>query len=347
MDTRRTIELRRIRWVELLGKKGLERTMSRQEGLDPPERSLMHRRWEHAPNAPAIHRLATGLSRRPAREIALFRVALALETGQLPLVGQYGYAYFPEAVSDHRLIILHTGENDEDTTPPAPQAALGAGPAAGRSSAEAEGAEAGAPARQCVRSEYHGVGDVIEEDARSLAVYFPQFSPALWDPRLCMWHREGVLQPLRWWPERFGVRMYYEAEPTALPLLCVSPSVPANTPHMWRQVRNGVQFRSLCYTFAPDGTIVRGRSAEDDGSEVLRQGVMWLLRYITWRRFGFWPGEEVGHDPETIERLTRPSDPCPAHSGRRYGECCRPRILTALRRRQALAHGVNPATRVA
>lgn len=127
---------------------------------------------------------------------------------------------------------------------------------------------------------YRSIGEVIMEDTAPLAVYFPQFSPALWDPEIGLWYREGSLRPLRAWPATYIVRMYYQEVPEALPLLCVSPTLHPRAPRMWLNVRNRRRVRSLCYTYAPDGTVVRGRNWDDKGAEVLRQDVMWLLRYI-------------------------------------------------------------------
>ena len=141
--------------------------------------------------------------------------------------------------------------------------------------------------------------------------------------------------------------MFYDSVPEALPLVAVAPALHPHAPHIWSMVRNGQRLRTLCYTFAPDGTIVRGRGADDDGAEVLRQATMWLMRYMVWSHFGFWPGEEVAHDAATVERLTRPADPCPTHTWRTYGECCRPRVLAALRQAASMRDGIAPTARIA
>ena len=314
-------------------------------GLTP---DLIQRDWQRGPNAKAIHQLVGRISEFLPTEVELLRVAVALDAGDLPLVEQGGFADFPPVDTDHRLVTPSTGEfseyTHEDHMGPA---TLGPGTTSRRSRTGSGTAEARASTRGVARRSYRDVGEVIAEDTSPLGLYFPQFSPAIWDPQIQLWYREGWLKPLRWWPTIFGVRMYYHEIPEALPLLCVSPALHHHCPHTWQNVRGGVRFRSLCYTFAPDGTIARGRSRDDNGAEVLRQGVMWLLRYLTWRQFGFWPGEDVAHDARTIERLTKPTDPCPAHNWRRYAECCRPRILAELQAQRERRYGVAPQARVA
>lgn len=327
--------------------------MTRHTSIPTPTRALMLRRWETGPHAKQIRDWAQRMGQLSRTGAELLAVAVALEEGDLPLIEQYGFAQFRPTDSDHRLVSPVPQDHDElareaeSGVPSASTTAVGSGATAGRACAQAAGAEAGAPVRDVSLRGYGSVGEVIAEDSRGLALFFPQFSPPLYDLKLRLWYREGWLQPLRWWPSQFGVRLYYDLVPEALPLVCVAPPFHPNSPHLWQQVRNGVSFRSICYTFAPDGTVVRGRDYDDDAAEVLRQSLMWLLRYIVWLEFGFWPGEDVGHDPTTIERLTRPTDPCPAHSWRRYGECCRPRILDQLRRRDQLRFGVAPGARVA
>jgi hypothetical protein len=320
--------------------------------LPVPQSTLMSREWERGPNAARIlgHALRLGSMEHERRE--LFQMALALETGELPLIEQGGYAVFPAVENDHRLITpRQDGTNaitDPYSAPPSSRsAAVGTRASAGRPTATPAAAEAGPAARGGItRGGLYSLGDVISEDTSPLAIYFPQFSPPLFDRQVGLWYREGWLRPLLGLANSFDVRLYYDVEPLAQPLVVV-PAIGAATPHQWKHTRRGVDFRSLCYTFAPDGTFQRGRSRDDNAAEVLRQAVMWLLRYIIWREFGFWPGEEVGHDPAEIERRTRPSDPCPAHAWRSYGDCCRRHILQVLQRRDDLRFGVNPAARIA
>lgn len=322
-----------------------------------PSVDLIRRDWESGPHAELIRAWSARIPHLAPARRTLLLVGVALETGHLPLIEPYGLAEFRPVTTDHRLLLpaedhhetTHTtATSDPASRPSAPRpSAVGSRTATWGADPGAQGAETGASARQQLIRGYRSVGDVITEDAAPLALYFPQFSPVLWDPDLRLWFREGWLQPLRSWPCRFGVRLYYEVDPYTLPLVCVRPELPSNTPHLWLQTRSGIQFRSLCYTFAPDRTIVRGRGEDDDAAEVLRQAVVWLLRYLVWKEFGFWPGADVGHDPATLERLTRPSDPCPVHSARRYGECCRPRVLAELSRRRELRCGIQSSARVA
>jgi hypothetical protein len=318
-----------------------------------PARSPLYREWESGPNAAAIRHWVECIGRLTPAKAGLFRVGVALEVGELPLIEQYGSAGFVLVDTDHRLVVPHAGDEHENAYETAsgqspvwaPSGSTGA--AAGRTNAGSSSPEAGSAARERVIRQYAGVGEVMDEDARGLALFFPQFSPALLDLRLGLWYREGWLQPLEWIPRRFLMRMYYPPQPSALPIVTVSPDLRADAPHMWLQVWREVRFRSLCYTFAPDRTIVRGRGEDDDAAEVLRQVVVWLLRYMVWDQFGFWPGVDVGHDPETIEALTHPSDPCPTHNWQPYGACCRPRVLAAIERRRRDRHGIHPSARVA
>lgn len=283
----------------------------------------------------------------------LLLVGVALESGELPLVHQYGYAEFRAVANDHRLItVSQRGEQDETADSPA------AGPAAAGESREgsptvgsrsaavraaAEGAEAGPYARERLRR-IATLGQVIDEDSRDLPLYFPQFTHVLYDGRLRMWYREGWLQPLQWHRTRFHVRFYYPPKPLALPIVVAAP-IRVPSPHLWKQQANGHEFLSLCFTFAPDRTVDRSRDS-DAASEVLRQVVLWLIKHVVWCRFGFWPGAEVGHDPVEVLRETAPDDPCPTHTWQRYGDCCRPAHLPELERRRPLGYGVNPARRV-
>lgn len=326
--------------------------MTQHAASPVPSVDLIRRKWEYGRNAPAIRRWTHRMASLSPAEQQLLMIGVALEEGDLPMIEQGGFAYFEPAEHDQRLISTNKGLSDENTSETdarstsARATPMGSGPTSACPETRTSEANAGTSARQQVVRRYSGVGEVVDEDASQLALFFPQFSPALLDPKLRLWYREGWLQPLSWWPVRFGVRLYYDEEPEALPLVCVSPPPHPKAPHMWLQVRNGVRFRSLCYTFAPDGTIVRGRSREDGAAEVLRQSVMWLLRYLVWSQFGFWPGADVAHDPATIERLTKPDDPCPAHSWRQYGECCRPRILAQLRSQPFSRDGVRAAAHV-
>jgi len=284
----------------------------------------------------------------------LLLVGVALESGQLPLVHQHGYAEFRTVANDHRLIIVNQGViRDEAADSPAPRAtaagqsgegpsSLGAGAPAVR--AAAEGSQAGADPREQLRQTVT-LGQVIEEDARDLPLYFPQFtSQVVYDDKLQMWYREGWLKPLAWHPAHFTIRYYYPAEPLALPIIVAAP-IKLPSPHLWKQQANGHEFPSLCYTFGPDRTVDRRRDT-DVASEVLRQVVLWLIKHLVWCRFGFWAGPEVGHNPVEIFRSAKPDDPCPTHTWKRYGECCRPTHLAELDRRRPLRFGVNPARRI-
>lgn len=282
----------------------------------------------------------------PRRKQQLLLVALELEEGQRPWIQQYGFATFERPDSDHRLIETLTSTGDENEDPDLPSQGPAPAPsreatwsAPGRAPAEAEEAEARSSIRGARPRLYGSVAEVIREDSAPIALYFPQFSVVEWDPDLDLWFREGWIQPLTWWPVRHAVRLCYEdADPTALPIVRISPPPRPRTPHVLMVRRGRLRFPALCYTFAPDRTIVRGRREDDDGAEVLRQVVMWLLRYHVWTEFGFWPGQDVAHDPVTIERLTRPDDPCPFHSWRRYGACCRRRVLQQGRRLEKRVH---------
>lgn len=319
-----------------------------------PDRSLIRQKWEGGRNAQQItnHLRTWDLLSRSDRELLL--VGISLESGDLPVIGQYGYAEFRPVDNDHRLITTTAAGEwlDEAADSQAAgaaaarnarsgAAALGAGTSPVRSAAQ--GAEAGPPARERLNLKQSQRAEVIGEDSRDLAMYFPQFSPIIFDSDLGLWFREGAIQPLSAQSTHFSVRFYYETEPLALPMVVANP-VRAGSPHLWTQQRNGRVFSSLCYTFAPDGTVVRGRD-DDFASEVLRQVVLWLIKHMVWCRFGFWAGADVGHDPAEIERSTKLEDPCPAHSWRRYGECCRARVLLELEKRKALRFGVHPSRR--
>jgi hypothetical protein len=295
----------------------------------------------------------------PARR-ALFTIALQLEEGELPWVEQHGYAFFdPVDAADHRIVRLEAakGEKEEHVQQPSTEgAASGAAErSTGRSAAaEAEEAEAGsAVRRQGGRRLYSNVGDVMDEDRWELGVVFPEFSPPIFDPNLRLFFREGVIQPLRWWPARYGVRLYYEDSPWLLPIVRVAPEPPPRTPHIFQMTRNGMSFRALCYTFAPDGTVARGRGWDDTAAEVLRQVVVWLTRYLVWVQFKFFPGVGVGHDPTELLGTVTSDAPCPYHADRPYGRCCRPRHEAEVKRRARrpmatghLEHGIlNPSAR--
>jgi hypothetical protein len=284
----------------------------------------------------------------------LLLVGVAMESGELPLVHQHGYAEFRPVVNDHRLITASHGvlqyEAADSPAPGTPAAgesregssSVGAGPSPVHSAAE--GAQAGEAARQLLRTAVTLV-DVIDEDSRDLPLYFPQFtSQVIYDERLRMWYREGWLQPLAWHNARFVIRYYYPEEPLALPIVVATP-IRVPSPHLWRQQCNGCEFPSLCYTFAPDHTVDR-RYETDIASEVLRQVVLWLIKHIVWCRFGFWAGAEVGHDPTEILRHARPDGPCPSHTWKRYGDCCRVAHLAEVERRRRLRYGINPARRI-
>jgi hypothetical protein len=268
----------------------------------------------------------------------LFEVALRLEEGDLPWIHQAGFAEFaPAAPADHRVISIlaeEGGETNVESEPPdraAPRAARGAATgAAGRASerrpaADAATAEAGTPVRVLSPRSYANVGAVMDEDRWELGTHFPQFSPPVFDKELNAFFREGEVRPLAWYPARFVVRMYYDPCPRALPILRILPEPPSNTPHLFRVGLNGRTFTAVCYTFAPDATVVRGRSWDDTATEVLRQLVVWLLRYLVWRRFSFYPGEDVGHDPRLLVMMVAPDQPCPYHAQNAYGRCCRPK----------------------
>jgi hypothetical protein len=280
----------------------------------------------------------------------LLEVGVALESGRLPLIHQYGYAEFRPESNDHRLLTIPQGV-EQDETPHASVSGtataeqpregppvVGSGPAAVRT--PTQGAEAGASAREQLRRTAKLV-DVIDEDSRDLPLYFPQFtSQVLYDDRLAMWYREGWIQPFGWHPARFLIRFYYPGEAMALPIIVADP-IKVPSPHLWRTASNGKEFLSLCYTFAPDRTVDRSRDS-DVATEILRQVVLWLVKHLVWCRFGFWAGPEVGHGASDIEQSTRPDDPCPTHTWMRYSDCCRPRHIAELRHRHALRFGVNP-----
>ncbi len=297
---------------------------------------VIQRDWATGPNAARVLQIAAQAETLRPLDARLFCAGLALEEGDLPWIEQYGFARFDGGNADHRIIKPQLGvTNEQETTPSetterqAREATVDPGSSTGRATSPSE-ETATWPSPWRSRADYRRVADVVEEDTIPIARYFPQFSTALWDPQLQWWYRQGWLHPLRWWPARFGVQLCYELHPMALPILRISPELHPRAPHMWQHTRHGLSFRSICYTFAPDGTIVRGRTRYDNGAEVLRQAVVWLCRYLVWLRFRFWPGVDVGHDPATIERETRPSDPCPVHPHRRYGACCRKRVLKKL-----------------
>lgn len=297
-------------------------------------------RWEAGKHSRRILKWVSRFSSLGYRKQQLLLVALELEEDHRPWIHQYGFAVFERRDCDNRLItnVRTTGDENEgpDPSPPGPAQTPSweaARSSPGRTPSETEEAEARSTLRGFRPRPYGSIAEVIAEDSGPIGLYFPQFGPVQRDPDLALWFREGWLQPLKWWPARHTVRLCYEdADPTALPIVRISPPPRPGAPHVLTVQRRDRCFPAVCYTFAPDRTIVRGRGEDDDGAEVLRQVVMWLLRYQVWMEFGFWPGQDVAHDPATIERLTRPGDPCPFHSWRRYGECCRPRILERGRR---------------
>jgi hypothetical protein len=280
----------------------------------------------------------------------LLEVGVALESGRLPLIHQYGYAEFRPVSNDHRLLTTPQGVEQDETphasvsrTATAEQSregapVVGSGPAAVRT--PTQGAEARPSAREQLRRTAKVV-DVIDEDSRDLPLYFPQFtSQVLYDDRLAMWYREGWIQPFQWHAARFQIRFYYPREAMALPIIVAHP-VQVPSPHLWRTESKGHEFISLCYTFAPDRTIDRSRES-DVATEILRQVVLWLVKHLVWCRFGFWPGPEVGHTAADILRSTKPEDPCPTHTWRSYADCCRLQHVGEVRQRNAFRFGVNP-----
>ena len=286
---------------------------------------------------------------REDRELLL--IGISLENDTNPRIHQFGYAEFSQVAHDHRLIHVSTGEASRETADISTirsaaeghsgegASAVGTRPAAVRSTTK--GTPSWAAARRLDRSGMN-LGEVIEADSRDLPLYFPQFSSVIYDAERRMWYREGWLQPLSQDPTRFSVRFYYPREPMALPIIVATPiRVPA--PHLWYLRRENLI--ALCYTFAPDRTVDRRQHA-DVASEALRQGVLWLVKYLVWCRFEFWPGDEVGHDPAEIEQSTTPDDPCPAHTWMTYGRCCRPKHLQVLQHRRSIRFGVNPAKAV-
>lgn len=284
----------------------------------------------------------------------LLLTGTALESGSLPLIHQYGFAEFRQVENDYRLITTTSGVVQDETSSSPPPGASAAGnpgqrtaPLGSRSPTfhpPSEGAEAGARAREQLRASAR-LAEVVEEDARDLPLYFPQFtSHVLYDPDLRMWYREGWIQPLSWHPARFSIRFYYPPNPMGLPIILARP-IRVPSPHLWKQQSNGKAFLSLCYTFAPDRTIDRRRDG-DAATEVLRQVVLWLIKHMVWCRFGFWAGPEVGHDPVEVLHSTQPDDPCPTHSWQLYSECCRPAHVAEEKRRRPLRFGIDPAREV-
>lgn len=319
---------------------------SRDRGppLPQPSPELIQRAWARSPHAEIILKWATRLSELDITDRALFAVALRLEEGDLPWIAQHGFAFFePEDSADHRLITQAEEGVDDDVEGherPATRQAEGTTSRSTerstrrRSAAEAQEAEARASVRWDGGSAraYANVGEVMDEDRWELGVMFPGFSPPIYDRDLDMFFREGRLQPLAWFPATFVVRVYYEDSPKQLPIVRISPEPPPDTPHMFQMVRNRRSFRSVCYTFAPDGTVARGRGWDDTVAEVLRQVVVWLLRYLVWCRLRFFPGVQVGHSPAEL-LASLPSDaPCPYHADRPYGECCRPKHEAQVKR---------------
>ncbi len=319
---------------------------------------LIRRKWDQGQNRSLVLQTMCQWSQLSIQDRELFLVGLELEEGYLPLIHQYGFAEFRPA-ADRRLIIPAEGAMHRECTESTPSGAATSRDSRSRAAAvdtgssavgartapvraEAAGTEAESATRQ--QSRRLELGSLIDEDSRELNLYFPQFTRVFYDYSRKMWGRQGWLQPLKWLPMRFDVGFYYDDEPLALPIIVASP-IQRDAPHQWKQMRSGVQFYSLCYTFAPDGTLARGRDP-DVAPEALRQAVLWLIKYLFWSRFGFWPGADVGHDPAEIERLTRPDDPCPTHTWRRYGDCCRPGILMKLQARSALRFGINPGRRI-
>lgn len=323
-----------------------------QGPLIPPEPTdgLIQRDWSRSPNAKPILYWARRLKLLTPSERGLFVVGLRLEEGDLPWIEQHGEARFdPVAPADHRDLFILAGRGGEHDGPSArstqgtatrstEESAAGQaeGPAGRRAPAEASKAEAGSAVWGFPegRRVYGNVGATMDEDRWELGLMFPGFSPPICDPDLRLFFREGQIQPLRWWPAAFRVRLYYETEAWRGMIVRIAPPPPKNTPHIFLMQRNGVRFPALCYTFSPDGTIVRGRSWDDGATEFLRQVVGWLLRYLVWTRFGFFPGEGVGHDPETLLSTVAPDGPCPYHADRRYEDCCRPRHRAQVRSRK-------------
>lgn len=330
--------------------------------LGPPDDELMCQAWETSPNADRIVEIGEQIASLTPREQALFTIGVRLEVGERPAIAQGGSAQFqPVRTPDHRELHAepskggdqdehreHSGATARQAEGPARRQA--GGPAGRHSSSGAEEAPAEPPLRGRASSaaSYGSVGAVVDEDRWELGVYFPQFPAALfYDEALGLWYREGSIQPLSWYPARFLVRLYYASEPTAPPIVRIAPEPPDATPHLFRVIQNGKQFKALCYFFAPDGTWVRGRSHQDNAAEVLRQVVLWLLRYLVWRHFGFFPGIGVSHDPETLLEETPPDGPCPYHPWQAYRQCCRPRHAEAARKASASRHArrgiVNPS----
>lgn len=298
-----------------------------------PTAELIRREWARNSNAGVIAKIAASIENMTRAEIQLFEAGLALEEGDLPWIGQYGFAHFEKQIVDHRVINTNSGDehakrSSTGETQQSRETSVGSRSSTRRTaSAASQTGSRSSPRRRVYRS----IAEVIAEDSSPLHRYFPQFSPPLWDPQLKWWYREGWLWPLRTQPARFSARLCYEDDLYALPVVRILPDPVPQAPHVWKHVRNGLEFRSLCYTFAPDGSVVRGRG-DDVAAEALRQCVVWLIRYSVWLRFSFWPGEDVGHDAETIERNTRPGDPCPVHPGRIYETCCRPAVLQGVRK---------------
>lgn len=317
-----------------------------------PSDDLIRRAWSRGRNTAAILRCVARLDQMAPYDRALFTVALRLEEGELPWIEQHGFARFDSAdPADYRVIAPEAEKGDDhddahEGSPAGSAARATEGSARRRAAADAEKAEAGPAVRGDGddRRIYSHVGEVMDEDRWELGVMFPGFSPPVLDPALGLFFREGTLQPLRWYPARFAVRLYYERSPWLLPIVRIRPEPPPKTPHMFRMVRNDVGFRAVCYTFAPDGTIARGRSWDDTATEVLRQVVVWLLRYLVWRRFKFFPGVDVAHDDAELLRTVDAQDPCPYHADRPYGRCCRPKHEAAAAKRTQRA-AANPERR--
>lgn len=76
---------------------------------------------------------------------------------------------------------------------------------------------------------------------------------------------------------------------------------------------------SVCAFQPKDGTWYRGEPL----IELIDLQVLWIVRHLYLREFGYWPGRQELHTAYERLRDHRPGEMCGCDSGRRYEECCR------------------------